>query len=262
MSSPGPKRVRRTGRAVDAALWAVAGLVGAFSFANVHGVAVAHGTSDPEAWLLAPIVDIALLTGITADATLSRYGARSGAWGAVLRWFCGAATWLLNIWDAVTSGDIGAVVTHSVPPIVLILLAEAAPRYRQRFAALLAGDVASSVADDHAPRLDETGPRVDAATAETTVVSSTPVRALTSESATPQVNETPCAPSTPRPRAKHPAKAPQRGSGRHEVAKAYATIPADDTRSQRQLAADIASTVGLAESTVRQYLAEANGGTR
>ncbi len=44
--------------------------------------------------------------------------------------------------------------------------------------------------------------------------------------------------------------------GRHEVAKAYAAIPADDPRSQRQLAADLAAQVGLTPPTVRRYLSE------
>lgn len=152
----GVRHLRRVARALDAALWLVALAVGVYSLANVHTVAVAHGTDDPQAWLLAPIVDVALFGGITADSVLSRYpGVHPPKWGTALRWFCGGATWTLNVWDAAASGDLGAIVSHSVPPIVLILLAEAAPRYRQQFAHIadtLATTPVNITAPDPAPR--------------------------------------------------------------------------------------------------------------
>ncbi|MCK9894771.1 winged helix-turn-helix domain-containing protein [Frankia sp. AgB32] len=136
MATINPDPLRRVGRALDGALWLVALLVGAYSLANVHSVAVGHHTDDPQAWLLAPIVDLALFTGITADSVLARHGLHPTRWGTGLRWFCGLATWTLNVWDAAASLDAGAIVAHSVPPVVLILLAEAAPRYRHQFATL------------------------------------------------------------------------------------------------------------------------------
>ncbi len=136
MATINPDHLRRVGRALDGALWLVALLVGAYSLANVHSVAIGHHTDDPQAWLLAPIVDLALFAGITADSVLARHGLHPTRWGTGLRWFCGLATWTLNVWDAATSLDAGAIVAHSVPPVVLILLAEAAPRYRHQFATL------------------------------------------------------------------------------------------------------------------------------
>ncbi|SQD94062.1 conserved membrane hypothetical protein [Parafrankia sp. Ea1.12] len=136
MATPNHDHLRRVGRALDGALWLVALLVGAYSLANVHSVAIGHHTEDPQAWLLAPIVDIALFAGITADSVLARHGLHPTWWGTGLRWFCGMATWTLNVWDAAASLDAGAIVAHSVPPVVLILLAEAAPRYRHQFATL------------------------------------------------------------------------------------------------------------------------------
>ncbi len=144
------RHLRRVARALDGALWLVALAVGVYSLNNVHTVALAHGTADPQAWLLAPIVDVALFAAITADGVLSRYpGTRPSQWGTVLRWFCGGATWTLNVWDAAGSSDLGAIVAHSVPPIVLILLAEAAPRYRQQFAQL--SHTTPTPADDVTP---------------------------------------------------------------------------------------------------------------
>jgi hypothetical protein len=46
------------------------------------------------------------------------------------------------------------------------------------------------------------------------------------------------------------------GSGRHALAELLAPIPADDPRSDRQLAADLAPAAGLTPATARRYLAE------
>ncbi len=227
-TAPTPAQVARTGRSVDTALWLVALAVGLYSLANVHAVANAHQVDDPQAWLLAPIVDVALFAGITADAMLSRCGADLPGWGALLRWFCGVATWTLNVWDAAGSGDIGAVVVHSVPPIVLILLAEAAPRYRQRFAALVHRPAPTT---DMAP-VPPAGPR----------------RTGTGTTRRPASGAT-------RPRGTGATRRPA-GSGRRELTRALAELPADDPRSDRQLAADLAPAAGLTPATARKYLAE------
>ncbi len=157
MATLNPDHLRRVGRALDGALWLVALLVGAYSLANVHSVAVGHHTQDPQAWLLAPIVDIALFAAITADSVLARHGLPPTRWGTGLRWFCGMATWTLNVWDAAASLDAGAIVAHSVPPVVLILLAEAAPRYRHQFATLTTPP-ADAPAPTAAPTVDAASP--------------------------------------------------------------------------------------------------------
>jgi hypothetical protein len=162
-----PEQATRLGQMLDRALWLVTALVCTYSLVNVHGVAVHHGTGDPQAWLLAPIVDIALIAAIRADSALSTSGAPPGPWAAALRWFAGLATWTLNVWDAlfpldptdphgaplldprtseVIHGHIdpGAVVSHSVPPVVLILLAEAAVAYRRAVARLVRQGLAAA----------------------------------------------------------------------------------------------------------------------
>ncbi|OHV21194.1 hypothetical protein BBK14_07900 [Parafrankia soli] len=47
-----------------------------------------------------------------------------------------------------------------------------------------------------------------------------------------------------------------RGSGRLALAELVANLPADDPRSERQLAADLAPAAGLAPATARRYLAD------
>jgi hypothetical protein len=127
---------RKQGRALDAALWGVAALVAYFSLQNVTAFAVEHGTPLRTAVVLAPMVDVALVAALVADGVLSRGGVVSTGWGTLLRWFAGIATLTFNVWGSVARQDIAAVVLHAVPPLLLILLAEAAPQYRRQFAAL------------------------------------------------------------------------------------------------------------------------------
>ncbi|WP_163550327.1 winged helix-turn-helix domain-containing protein [Candidatus Frankia nodulisporulans] len=237
-----PRQLRRVARALDGALWLVALAVGVYSLSNVHTVAIAHGTADPQAWLLAPIVDVALFGAITADSVLSRHNAPRSGWGTALRWFCGLATWTLNAWDAAGSGDAGAIVAHSIPPIVLILLAEAAPHYRAQFAKLV-----------------RTAPNPAPAPA-TAPAPTAPPAALAPEPVTPVAPEP--APTTPGRRAASTRQAGSGasrrdpGAGRRQIARLYAAIPADDARSGRQLAADLAAEAGLSPATVRRYIAD------
>jgi hypothetical protein len=125
------RAARRTAALLDVVLGLVAVLVMAFSLGNIHTFACGHGVADPLGWLLAPMVDLALIGTLGADAFLSRHGMGAGRWAAALRWFAGLTTLTLNTWDALTTGAPGDVLAHTVPPLLLVLLAEAAPHYRR-----------------------------------------------------------------------------------------------------------------------------------
>lgn len=129
------RAARRTALVLDVVLALVAGLVMAFSLGNIHRFAIGHDVADPLGWLLAPMVDLALIGTLSADAFLSRNGAGAGGWAAALRWFSGTATLALNSWDSIRTGAPGGVLVHVVPPLLLLLLAEAAPHYRRGAAA-------------------------------------------------------------------------------------------------------------------------------
>jgi hypothetical protein len=157
------RAARRTAAVLDVALAVVAVLVMAFSLGNVHRFAVGHGVHDPLGWLLAPAVDLALIGSLSADAFLSRHGQDAGSWAAALRWFAGCATLTLNAWDAITRAAVGDVVATAVPPLLLLLLAEAAPRLRQRAHAVVEAvrtEVQTQRTD--APRTGETSATPDA----------------------------------------------------------------------------------------------------
>ncbi|PSK96127.1 hypothetical protein CLV63_1129 [Murinocardiopsis flavida] len=137
-------RIQRAGRNLDRALTAVAAGALAFSTVNVALLAIAHGVPAWIAWLLEPLVGIALWAVLSSDAVLSRYGASAGVWAWLLRAFTGGVTLTLNVWSSVfTTGaggvlrldpDPAGILLHAIAPVLLILLAEAAPRYRAEFA--------------------------------------------------------------------------------------------------------------------------------
>jgi hypothetical protein len=140
-------QARRAGVLMDVTLALVGALVFTFSLGNVHRFALGAEVGDPIAWLLAPAVDLALVAALFGDAVLSRYQLDAGNWAAALRWFAGLATLGLNSWDAWAHVDPAAIVAHTVPPMLLILLAEAAPQYRMRFAETVNLAVAKLAAD-------------------------------------------------------------------------------------------------------------------
>ncbi|TCJ36855.1 hypothetical protein [Parafrankia sp. BMG5.11] len=72
---------------------------------------------------------------------------------------------------------------------------------------------------------------------------------------TPEPVTAPAPPPAPEPPAAGTG-ATSRGSGRHVLAELVAKLPADDPRSERQLAADLAPVAGLAPSTARRYLGD------
>lgn len=133
--------LRRTLRQLTAVLVFVSVAALTFTATSVTRFAVHHGVPQGIAWMLDPMVGIALGAVLVFDGVLSEHGIRPGGWAAVLRWFAGGATWLMNVWDSVWPEGTGwglprhldpaGVVLHSIPPVLLIVLAEAITRYRQ-----------------------------------------------------------------------------------------------------------------------------------
>ncbi|WP_051710331.1 hypothetical protein [Streptomyces sp. NRRL S-350] len=118
-----------------------------FTAVNVTQFATRHGTLLEIAWLLDPLVSSALLLVLYVDGRLSRHsGYRPSGWPLLLRNFAGLATWVMNVWPSVfptgklefSHADPGGVLLHSVVPILVILLAEAAAGYRRYFARRIA----------------------------------------------------------------------------------------------------------------------------
>jgi hypothetical protein len=177
---------RTAGRVMDVVLLVVAVLTMAFSLQNIHDFAAAHGVQDPIAWFLAPAVDLALLAALMGDAVLSRWQLDAGPWATRLRWFAGAATLGLNVWESVAARDAASIVLHAVPPVLLFVLAEAASPYRRQFAETVRLAAEQVDTEDTAPVSPEP-PEVDTApqTAAEDVYDQTADPAVSTE--TPQV---------------------------------------------------------------------------
>ena len=121
-----------------------------YTCVNVTIFAIGHGTSPWIAWLLDPMVSIVLTTILIIDGRLSKWAEHasgSSVSAALLRWFAGLATWSMNVWSALWPDggfgmprhmDVGAFWTHSIPPILLILMAEASTAYRRRVEKIIA----------------------------------------------------------------------------------------------------------------------------
>ncbi|MCG0290974.1 hypothetical protein [Streptomyces sp. PSAA01] len=150
---------RTAGRAMDAVLLIVALLTMSFSLQNIHDFAARHAVQDPIAWFVAPAIDLALIAALLGDAVLSRWQLDAGPWATALRWYSGAATVLLNSWEAWAELDAAAIVLHTAMPFLLFVLAEAASPYRRGFAETV--QLAAATVDTPAPAEVDTPPVVE-----------------------------------------------------------------------------------------------------
>lgn len=129
-------------------LVAVAFVALVFTASNVTMFAIDHHVSPWIAWMLDPMVAVALGAVLIFDGRLSEYGLTSSGWAAVLRWFAGLGTWVMNCWSSLwpegtafgfpREVDPAGLVLHSIPPVLLIVLAEAISHYRHAILAKIA----------------------------------------------------------------------------------------------------------------------------
>ncbi|WP_405389173.1 hypothetical protein OG596_15385 [Streptomyces sp. NBC_01102] len=122
-------------------LVAVAVVALAFTATNVTLFAINHHISPWIAWLLDPMVAVALGAVLIVDGRLSEHGVQPSGWATGLRWFAGLGTWLMNCWGSLWPAgsafgvprevDPAGLVLHSIPPVLLIVLAEAITFYRR-----------------------------------------------------------------------------------------------------------------------------------
>ncbi|WP_158717143.1 hypothetical protein [Streptomyces griseus] len=122
-------------------LVAVAVVALAFTATNVTLFAINHHISPWIAWLLDPMVAVALGAVLIVDGRLSEHGVQPSGWATGLRWFAGLGTWTMNCWASLWPAgspfgvprqvDPAGLVLHSIPPVLLIVLAEAITYYRR-----------------------------------------------------------------------------------------------------------------------------------
>jgi len=122
-------RVERLRTQVDRLMWAgiVCGLC--FTMTNVQQFATAGAAIGSlgwwSAWLLDPMVSMVLLAVLRAEQITTRYQVSTGVWPRVTKWALLTATYVMNTWTSWAAGSASGVVLHSVPPLVVVLAAEA-----------------------------------------------------------------------------------------------------------------------------------------
>jgi hypothetical protein len=159
-------RVDRIRAQVDALLWAGIGLGLLFTTVNVQAFAAAGAAAFTSgwwvAWLLDPMVSLVLLAVLRAEQVTARYQVELGGWPRCAKWCAFAATYLMNTWYSwgLDGGvpSVSGVVLHSVPPLLVLISAEAGPVLRERLT-----EAARRASTDHVRPLDtDRGAREDA----------------------------------------------------------------------------------------------------
>lgn len=125
-----------------------------FTAVNVTLFAIEHDTHPGIAWMLDPLVSLALLGVLFVDGKLAAHGYKPSGWPFALRWFAGLATWLMNCWGSLypkgeftgwpDRADPAGLLLHSVIPFLVILLAEAGAGYR-KFSTRRKGEYAATI---------------------------------------------------------------------------------------------------------------------
>ena len=133
---PTEAQIRRTSRVISAGTWVLTGAVVAVSMSTAAPFIDAHSPGYGTGPVRAVAGDGCFILSLQADSTLSRFGVKPGRWPAVFRWVTGLATVCLNIGAAALAKDLVGVVIHLIPPLLLLLVAEAGPAYRRALARL------------------------------------------------------------------------------------------------------------------------------
>ncbi|MET8740312.1 hypothetical protein [Streptomyces sp. NPDC004728] len=146
--APSAREVARTGRVITVVTWLLTGAVVAVSMSTAAPFIDAHSEGYATGPLLALAVDGCFILGLQSDSTLARFGVAAGLWATAFRWVTGLSTVWLNVGDAALSRDGVGVVVHLIPPLLLLLVAEAGPAWRRA----MGGALAEATAQEQAER--------------------------------------------------------------------------------------------------------------
>ncbi|MFE0460501.1 hypothetical protein ACFW1A_14775 [Kitasatospora sp. NPDC058965] len=133
---PTPAQVRRTSLVISTGTWLVTGAVVIVSMSTAAPFIAHHSPGWGTGPVMALAADGCFILSLQADSTLARYGVSGGRWPAAFRWVTGLATVWLNIGASALAKDVVGVVVHLIPPLLLLLVAEAGPAYRRALAHL------------------------------------------------------------------------------------------------------------------------------
>lgn len=122
-------RVEQIRTQVARLMWAGIVLGLCFTMTNVAQFAAAGAVVGSlgwcAAWLLDPMVSLVLLAVLRAEQVTARWQVTTGVWPRVAKWALLTATYVMNTWSSWAAGSLSGVVLHSVPPLVVVIAAEA-----------------------------------------------------------------------------------------------------------------------------------------
>ncbi|MGH3766555.1 MAG: hypothetical protein ACRDTX_15645 [Pseudonocardiaceae bacterium] len=122
-------RVEQIRTQVARLMWAGIGLGLCFTMISVATFAAAGAPVGSltwcSAWLLDPTVSLVLVAVLRAEQLTARWQVGTGAWPRVAKWVLLVATYVMNTWSSWAAGSLSGVVLHSVPPLVVVIAAEA-----------------------------------------------------------------------------------------------------------------------------------------
>ncbi|MDH6120259.1 hypothetical protein ABH930_006221 [Kitasatospora sp. GAS204A] len=180
ISPPTPAEIRRTGLVLSAGTWILIIAVCTFSAMTGTQFIGAHSPWHWSGWILATSIDVAFVMSLQTDATLARYGVRSGHWPAAFRLLTGAFSVFVNIGDAALHHDPVGIVVHLIAPALLLVLGEAGPAWQLQLVNLRQGahpmSASSTTPDDRGAHLipevrtPETDPPADAEEARSRIL--------------------------------------------------------------------------------------------
>jgi hypothetical protein len=120
-------------KVISVGVWGVALVVMAVSATTAADLFQLHAANWAQGLALGLAIDAALAVALVGDKALAQLGLASG-WGTALRWAATVMSLVLNCSAAWLNGDPLGVTLHAIPPMLLIVLTEAAQSYRTALA--------------------------------------------------------------------------------------------------------------------------------
>lgn len=116
-------------RVIAIGVWAVAIVVMTVSATTSADLFKQHAADWLQGLALGLAIDAALAVALVGDQVLAQMDKRS-SWGTTLRWVATGMSLVLNCSQAAINQDLLGMTLHAIPPMLLIVLTEAAQSYR------------------------------------------------------------------------------------------------------------------------------------
>ena len=123
----------RAVRAISGLVWTDAVIVMVLSATTTANLFQAHGGNWAKGFALGLAIDLALAAALIGDQAVHGLGQTSG-WGTALRWITAGMSLVTNCAASAQQRDVLGVVLHAIPPVLLVVLTEAAQQYRTALA--------------------------------------------------------------------------------------------------------------------------------